>query len=147
MSSITGFNTSVTGAFGEGQPLSAAKLNKLAAGIELAKTQFSDGLLYQGGPSGVPYTTQYPTPLLIPGQGNASFEQFQLFIEGDKLQVAGGTVLWASHNFGGEDATIEKCANQSVVNNYARYTGDTVVVGTDSTSPFMSEGGHVVLST
>jgi hypothetical protein len=61
--------------------------------------------------------------------------------------VASGTVLWASHNFGGEEATTEKCSNQSFISTYARYTGDSVVVGTDSTSPFMSEGGYVKLST
>jgi hypothetical protein len=147
MSSITGFNTSVAGAFSQGEPLSASKLNKLASGIELTKTQFSDGLLFQGGPSGVPYTTQYPTPLLIPGQGVNKFEQFQLYIEGDRLQVAGGTVLWAPHWFNDDDRPDQSlCANQSIVNTYARYTGDSVVVGTDSNSPFMSENGYVTLS-
>jgi hypothetical protein len=148
MSSITGFNSSVTGAFGEGQPLSAAKLNKLASGIELNKTQYSDGLLFQGGPSGVPYTTQYPTPLLIPGEGNASYEQFQLYIQDDRLQVASGTVLWAPHWFNDDDRPNQPlCANQTAITNYTRYTGDTVVPGTDSSSPFMSENGYVVLST
>lgn len=75
-----------------------------------------------------------------------NLEQFQIIIEGDKLRVVGGTVLWASHNFGGsEEVPTAKCANQSIVYNYARYTGDTVNIGTDPNSPLMSENGYVTL--
>jgi hypothetical protein len=73
-------------------------------------------------------------------------EQFELFIQGNQLSVAIGTVLWASHNFGGEDAGTAKCANQSVVKTYARYTGDSVTVGTNTDGITMSQDGFVTLS-
>lgn len=77
---------------------------------------------------------------------SARFEQFELLIRGNQLSVAIGTVLWASHNFGGEDAGTAKCANQSVVKTYARYTGDSVTVGTNTDGITMSQDGFVTLS-
>jgi hypothetical protein len=87
-------------------------------------------------------------PPLDPKQlSETLLQQFQIVVVENQLKVVGGTVLWASHNFGGsEEEPGAKCANQSIVNNYARYTGDTVTVGTDSSTPFMSENGYVTLS-
>jgi hypothetical protein len=76
-------------------------------------------------------------------------EQFEIFIQGNQLSVANGTVLWASHNFGPTDdaaASEATCTNQSIVKVYARYTGDSVTVGTDSTGVTMSQDGYVTLS-
>lgn len=76
-----------------------------------------------------------------------NYEQFQIVIDGDKLKVLGGTVLWAPHWFNDNDRPDQSlCANQSIVYNYARYTGDTVNTGTDPNSAFMSENGYVTLS-
>ncbi len=80
----------------------------------------------------------------------ANLEQFQIVIDGNAIKVVTGTVLWASHNFGATDdaaASEAKCANQSIVANFARYTGDTVSVGTEPSSVFMSENGKVILGT
>jgi hypothetical protein len=77
----------------------------------------------------------------------SNLEQFQLVMDGNKLRVVGGTVLWAPHKFNDPDnPSPSLCANQTAIMNYTRYTGDTVQVGTDATSIFMSEGGTVTLS-
>lgn len=74
-------------------------------------------------------------------------QQFQIVVQGDQLKVVNGTALWAPHWFNDDDRPNQSlCANQSIVNTYTLYTGSTVVVGTDSSSPFMSEGGYVTLS-
>ena len=99
-------------------------------------------------PDGSSLEIQFPT--IDPKEvANSLLQQFQLVIVDNQLQVVGGTVLWASHNFeplDDADAGADKCANQSYISNFARYTGDSVSVGTDSTSPFMSEGGHVTIN-
>jgi hypothetical protein len=78
---------------------------------------------------------------------NNLLQQFQIVVEGDQLKVVNGTALWAPHWFNDDDRPDQPlCANQSVVTTYALYTGDNVVLGTDSSSPFMSEGGYVTLS-
>jgi hypothetical protein len=99
-------------------------------------------------PEGESLVINFPQPSDQVGQP-LNLEQFQLVIEGNTLKVVSGTVLWASHNFGASDDSSPseaKCANQSIVNGYARYTGDSVVIGSNSSSPFMSENGYVTLS-
>ena len=138
MGSISGFNSSVTGAFSEGDPLSASKLNKLASGFELSKTQFSDGLLFQGGPSGIPYTTQYPTPLAIEGAP----EQFQVKMDGDNLYVAKGRVICRTspNTFNGG------CLREYNLIQAAIWPLDSFVEGTDADSPWVDDGGYFTLT-
>ena len=138
MASITGFNSSVTGAFSQGEIVSAAKLNKLAAGVELTKTQFSDGLLYQGGPSGVPYTIQYPTPLLMEGAP----EQFQVRVNGNDLYVAKGRVICRTspNSFNGG------CLREYDVKSSAIWPNDSFTYGDDSNSPWVDNGGYITLT-
>lgn len=76
----------------------------------------------------------------------SNLEQFQLVMDGNKLRVVGGTVLWAPHKFNDPEATPSLCANQTAIMNYTRYTGDSVQVGTNSNSIFMSQDGYVTLS-
>lgn len=73
-------------------------------------------------------------------------EQFQIFISGNILTVANGTAIWAPHKFNDPEATPSLCANQTIVKTYTRYTGDSVTVGTNASSGFMSQGGSVSLS-
>lgn len=73
-------------------------------------------------------------------------QQFQIVVNGDRLQVVNGTALWAQHNFDGIGGT-NLCSEQTWVDEYARYDGDTVTVGSDTTSPYMSGGGYVTLHT
>jgi len=138
MGSISGFNSSVTGAFSEGDPVSASKLNKLASGFELSKTQFSDGLLFQGGPSGVPYTTQYPTPLAIEGAP----EQFQVKMDGDNLYVAKGRVICRT----GPNIFNGGCLREYNVIQAGVWPLDSFVEGTDADSPWVDDGGYFTLT-
>jgi hypothetical protein len=87
-------------------------------------------------------------PPLDPKQlSETLLQQFQIVVVENQLKVVGGTVLWAPHWYNDDDRPNQSlCANQSIVYNYARYTGDTVTEGTDSSSPFMSENGYVTLS-
>jgi len=147
MGSITGFNSSVTGAFSQGNPLSAAKLNKLASGVELTKTQFSDGLLFQGGPSGVPYTVQYPTPLYIEGEP----QQFQVKMNGNDLYVARGRVICrkadtATTYPGSEGGFPTNCLREYDVRAVAIWPDDSFVEGTEPTSPWMDDNGYFTLT-
>jgi hypothetical protein len=76
-----------------------------------------------------------------------NYEQFQIVIDGNKLKVMGGTVLWAPRWYNDDDRPNQSlCANQSIVLNFARYTGDTVNEGGEPSSAFMSENGTVTLS-
>lgn len=138
MGSITGFNSSVTGAFSQGEAVSAAKLNKLASGIELTKTQFSDGLLFQGGPSGVPYTVQYPTSLYIEGEP----QQFQVKMNGNDLYVAKGRVICRSspNTFNGG------CLREYDITASAIWPSGSFTDGDDPTSPWVDNGGYLTLT-
>lgn len=80
--------------------------------------------------------------------GVQTYEQFQIIVDGGNLRVRYGTVIWAKHNFGpdAEGNPTVSCGTQTLITEYARYTGDTVVQGTTEDG-FMQEGGHVVLST
>jgi len=135
MGSITGFNSSVTGAFSAGDPISASKLNRLASGVELTKTQFSDGLIYQGGPSGVPYTVQYPTPFSIEGAP----EQFQVKMDGNKMYIAKGRVICRSspNTFNGG------CLREYDITASAIWPNDSFVEGFDADSPWIDDGGYI----
>ncbi len=145
--SLGGFNSSGYGSFGQGDQISARALNRMAVGIDKAQTVFSQGIQYQTSNGGVAYNEfQEPylgNPSLVP-----TFEQFQIVTEGDKLFVRIGTVIWAKHNFGpdAEGNPTVSCGTQTLITQYARYTGDTVVNGTTNTG-FMQEDGYVVLST
>ena len=77
---------------------------------------------------------------------SSNYEQFQILVSGNQLRVITGTVLWASHNFGGEGGLLPHCTNQTVIANYTRYAGDSVVVGTED-SRVMSQNGYVTLNT
>jgi len=138
MGSISGFNSSLTGGFSEGDPVSASKLNKLASGFELSKTQFSDGLLFQGGPSGIPYTTQYPTPLAIEGAP----EQFQVKMDGDNLYVAKGRVICRTSPNGFTGG----CLREYDVIQAGVWPLDSFVDGTDANSPWVDNGGYFTLT-
>jgi len=121
----------------------------MGVSIDKAQTMFSQGIQFQTSNGGVVYNdvsepyVASSNPEVIP-----TFEQFQIVTEGDKLFVRIGTVIWAKHNFGpdAEGNPTVSCGTQTLITQYARYTGDTVVNGTTNTG-FMQEDGYVVLST
>jgi hypothetical protein len=87
-----------------------------------------------------------------PGGGasapSQNYEQFQIIVSGNTLRVVGGTVLWAPHYFNDNDRPDQPlCANQNYISSFTRYTGDTVVIGTEPSSIMMSENGKVILGT
>ena len=74
MGSLTGHNNSLTPAFQPGVPISANALNRLAQGYEMAKTTYSDGVLYTASSGGVSYSV---IPQFIPA-APGSVQQFQV---------------------------------------------------------------------
>lgn len=90
MKSISGFNSSGYGSFGEGQPLSARALNRMAVGIDKAQTMFSQGVEFQISNGGVAYSTSSDAVISTP---MAPFTVFRTQSEGaEALGVAVGTV-------------------------------------------------------
>ena len=86
MSSLTGQNNSLVPAFAPGMPISSVALNRLAQGYEMAKTTYSDGVLYQASSGGVSYVSQ-PDFIPLPP---ANVQQFQVNITSDTT-TSGGT--------------------------------------------------------
>lgn len=75
-----------------------------------------------------------------------AYEQFQIIVSDNTLRVVGGTVLWAPHWLNDDDRPDQSlCANQTYISSFTRYTGDTVVIGTQPSSIMMSENGKVIL--
>lgn len=148
MKSIEGFNSSGYGSFGEGEPISARALNRMATGIDKNRTGLSQGIQFQANNNGTVYNDIFVTQVDVSSQQVIPKEQFQILINGDKLAVIIGTVLWAAHNFGddAEGNPTVTCSNQTTITTYARYTGDNVVNGTQNNG-YMQEGGYVTLST
>jgi hypothetical protein len=72
MRSIGGFNSSGYGSFGEGEPVSARALNRMAAGIDQNRTMMSQGVDFQKCIGGVTFSTTqevsydtYSTPFAV----------------------------------------------------------------------------------
>jgi hypothetical protein len=146
--SIDGLNSSGYGSFGEGEPISARALNRMAIGIDKNRTGLSQGLQFQANNNGTVYNDIFVTQVDVSSQQIVPKEQFQILINGDRLAVIIGTVLWAAHNFGNdaEGNPTVTCSNQTLIPVYGRYTGDNVVNGTDNNG-YMQEGGYVNLTT
>jgi len=90
MKSISGFNSSGYGSFGEGQPISARGLNRMAIGIDKAQTMFSQGIAFQISNGGVAYNT---TQDFVPSITLSPFSVYLVKEEGaDAVRVVTGTV-------------------------------------------------------
>jgi hypothetical protein len=90
MKSISGFNSSGYGSFGEGQPISARGLNRMAVGIDKAQTMFSQGIAFQISNGGVAYNT---TQDFVPSITRSPFFVYLVKEEGaDAVRVVTGTV-------------------------------------------------------
>jgi len=75
MRSIDGFNSGSAGSFGQGNA-SAAGLNKLGTGVDIAKTGMSSEVTFQASTGG----TSYSTPIQAYDYG-WKFNQFDVFVE------------------------------------------------------------------
>jgi hypothetical protein len=75
MRSIDGFNSGSAGSFGQGNA-SAAGLNKLGTGVDIAKTGMSSEVTFQASTGG----TSYSTPIQAYNYG-WKFNQFDVFVE------------------------------------------------------------------
>ena len=148
MKSIEGFNSSGYGSFGEGEPLSARALNRMAVGIDKAQTGLSQGIQFQTNNNGVVYNDIFVTSVDVVSQQQVTREQFQIVVIGDQLSVKIGTVIWAKHNFGPDEEgnPTVSCGTQTLITTFAPYTGSTATNGTTETG-FMNENGYVLLST
>lgn len=90
MKSISGFNSSGYGSFGEGDMLSAGALNRMAAGIDKSRTMFSQGIEFQSSIGGVAYNT---TQEVVFNAVSTPFTVYLVKEEGvDAARVVVGTV-------------------------------------------------------
>jgi len=146
MGSLTGNNNSLTPTFQPGVPISANALNRLAQGYEMAKTTYSDGVLYTASCGGVSYSV---IPQFIPA-APGSVQQFQVQVittpsGGSGVQVATGRVLFQNAESIGTPGSIPTF-EANVVGFYCYPTGKlTAGTGTYST-PWCNNDGYVSIS-
>jgi hypothetical protein len=81
--SISGFNSSGYGSFGEGDVISASALNRMGAGIDKNRTMFSQGIEFQSSIGGVAFNA--PQEVVF----NAISTPFAVYLD----TVAGVTVI------------------------------------------------------
>lgn len=90
MKSISGFNSSGYGSFGEGDIISASALNRMAAGIDKSRTMFSQGIEFQSSIGGVAYNT---TQDVVFNGSSTPFAVYMDKVDGDDvIRVIPGTV-------------------------------------------------------
>ena len=90
MKSISGFNSSGYGSFGEGDAISARALNRLAAGIDKNRAMMSQGVEFCSGIGGVSYNT--PQEVVFGGV-TTPFAVYMDKVDGvDVIRVIPGTV-------------------------------------------------------
>jgi len=90
MRSIGGFNSSGYGSFGDGEPVSARALNRMAAGIDQNRTMMSQGVEFQKSIGGVAFNT---TQEVIYNNVTTPFAVYLDSVDGIKvIRVIPGTV-------------------------------------------------------
>jgi hypothetical protein len=124
-----------------------ADLNAMQATAASGLNQFSNGVGQLVTTTGQVFFEATPIAAQVVDD-TPKFEQFQIVVDNDRLSVRIGTVIWAKHNFGpdAEGNPTVSCGTQTLITEYARYTGDSVVAGTTN-GGFMQEDGYVILST
>lgn len=135
---LHGFPNGLTSSFSEGDVISAAKLNRIAQSYDLTKTQFSDGILYQGGPGGVPYTVQDQPKIEI----SSTPEQFSVFLNKDDLYVAKGRVIYRSS----PNTFTGGCLKEFDLIGFGVVPTLSLIPGTETGSPWVDDNGYVTLT-
>lgn len=108
MRSISGFNnSSLSGSFAAGQPISAAALNKIGNGVDIARTMPSNDVVFVANNGGASYSLM-PQVYQQSGSGAFTFyQQYQLDVVNievspgvfaQKLKLAKGTVNFTQSN-------------------------------------------------
>jgi hypothetical protein len=92
MKSISGFNSSGYGSFGEGDYISSRALNRMAAGIDKSRMMFSQGIEFQSSIGGVGLSTTQDVNL------NTYTTPFQVFLTESEGEPAVGVVVGAVNN-------------------------------------------------
>jgi hypothetical protein len=157
MGSLTGYNNSLTPTFQPGVPISANALNRLAQGYEMAKTTYSDGVLYTASSGGVSYSV---IPQFIP-TAPGSVQQFQVNVF--SKPKTGGGVDWfiqigAGYVIGGYAyGTIDNSAGSKMdntrvglecfqINKVAVSQTSSIIPDTSGNpSPFVNSGAKIKL--
>ena len=126
---------------------SNADLNAMQATASSGLNQFSNGVGQLVTTTGQVFFEATPIVAQM-ADANPKLEQFEIVVDDNRLSVRIGTVIWAKHNFGpdAEGNPTVSCGTQTLITEYARYTGDSVVAGTTN-GGFMQEDGYVILST
>lgn len=92
MKSISGFNSSGYGSFGEGDYISSRALNRMAAGIDKSRMMFSQGIEFQSSIGGVGLSTTQDVNF------NTYTTPFQVFLTESEGAAAVGVVPGAVNN-------------------------------------------------
>ena len=92
MKSISGFNSSGYGSFGEGDVISASALNRMGAGIDRNRTMFSQGIEFQSSIGGVGFSTTQEVNF------NTFTTPFQVFLTESEGAPAVGVIVGSVNN-------------------------------------------------
>jgi len=159
MGSLTGYNNSLTPTFQPGVPISANALNRLAQGYEMAKTTYSDGVLYTASSGGVSYSV---IPQFIPA-APGSVQQFQVnvfsqpkaapatgvdwFIQIGAGYVIGGYVFGSIDNSAGSKMDNTRVGLEYFqINKVAVSQTSSIIPDTSGNpSPFVNSGAKIKL--
>jgi hypothetical protein len=90
--SISGFNSSGYGSFGEGDVISASALNRMGAGIDRNRTMFSQGIEFQSSIGGVGFSTTQEVNF------NTFTTPFQVFLTESEGAPAVGVIVGSVNN-------------------------------------------------
>lgn len=158
MRSISGFNnSSLSGSFAAGQPLSATALNKIGNGVDMARTMPSNDVIFVANNGGASYSLM-PQVYQQDGGGAAAtfYQQYQLEVASieispgvfaQKLKLAKGTVNFTQSNMprvrlGGHSDQRQAWLFKTAVLG----TGVTATQGQDSSTIWMEDNGYYSLA-
>ena len=154
MRSISGFNnSSLSGSFAAGQPLSATALNKIGNGVDMARTMPSNDVVFVANNGGASYSLM-PQVYQQEGSGAATtfYQQYQLEVASievsggvfaQKLKLAKGTVNFTQSNMprvrlGGHSDQRQAWLFRSAVLG----AGVTATQGADTSTIWMEANGY-----
>jgi hypothetical protein len=151
MRSIGGFNSeAIQGSFGQGQPISASALNKLAAAADSARTMMSNDVTFTAGQGGVSYGLPQDIVDTMESAEEASPDQFQLStvtVTGSQcLKLAKGSVTFTQSNMPRVKLGGHYDKRQGWISKVAVYGSGVMRTAGSGGSPWMEGDGYYTLT-
>ena len=143
--SIGGFNSSTYGSFGEGDPISARALNRLAVGIDRASTMPSQGIQFVANNGGVTYNDPQEV-VFLDGMGVAPATEKVNHYECKVVNIDGVFALKIARSGNIWRPIDSECDSQYRTESITAGPLVTLTTGTDPVSPWASNDGYVALS-